>query len=141
LTRIRLEEALKNFRYRNSILNSQRGFSTEHDMKQFKDTLAQLSIDELWDVYRQTEAILPGKLAAKQRELEERLAKLGVAVGSFSPHTVRARRCYPKVLPKYRNPLNGSETWAGRGKQPRWVTNLLRSGKRIDDLRIDRAAT
>ncbi|MGO4512593.1 H-NS family nucleoid-associated regulatory protein [Bradyrhizobium sp. 2TAF36] len=40
-----------------------------------------------------------------------------------------------KVLPKYRNSLNGSETWAGRGEQPRWVTNLLRSGKRIDDLR------
>jgi DNA-binding protein H-NS len=110
-------------------------------MKQFKDTLAQMSIDELWDVYRQSEAILPGKLAAKQKELEVRLAKPGVAVGPFKPNTVRGRRRYPKVLPKYRNPLNGSETWAGRGKQPRWVTNLLRSGKRIDDLRIDRAAT
>jgi DNA-binding protein H-NS len=110
-------------------------------MKQLRDTFAQMSIDELWDIYRQTEAILPGKLAAKQRELEGRLAKLGAALGAVSPHTVRARRRYPKVLPKYRNPSNGSETWAGRGRQPRWVTNLLRAGKRIDDLRIDRAAT
>ncbi|WP_247431720.1 H-NS histone family protein [Bradyrhizobium sp. 139] len=110
-------------------------------MKQPKDMFDQMSIDELWDFYRHTQAILPGKLAAKQKELEERLAKLGAAVGSVPPHTVRARRHYPKVLPKYRNPLNGSETWAGRGKRPRWVTNLLRSGKRIDDLRIDRAAT
>jgi DNA-binding protein H-NS len=109
-------------------------------MKRLKDTLAQMSMDELWDIYRQTEAILPGKLAAKQRELEEQWAKLGGAVGSFARQTVRARRPYPKVLPKYRNPLNGSETWAGRGKQPRWVTNLLKAGKRIDDLRIDRTA-
>ncbi|SFQ27806.1 DNA-binding protein H-NS [Bradyrhizobium sp. Ghvi] len=106
-------------------------------MKLSSDALAQMSIDQLWDLYRQTEAILPAKLAAKQKTLEERLAKLGRAV---APNTVRAQRRYPKVLPKYRNPSNRSETWAGRGKQPRWVTNLLKSGKRIDDLRIDRAA-
>jgi DNA-binding protein H-NS len=106
-------------------------------MKMSSDMLAQMSIDQLWDLYRQIEAILPGKLAAKQKTLEEWLAKLG---GAVSPHTDHARRRYPKVLPKYRNPSNGSETWAGRGKQPRWVTNLLKSGKRIDDLRIDRAA-
>jgi DNA-binding protein H-NS len=106
-------------------------------MKLSSDMLAQMSIDQLWDLYRQTAAILPGKLEAKQKTLEERLAKLG---GAVAPHTVRARRRYPKVLPKYRNPSNRSETWAGRGKQPRWVTNLLKSGKRIDDLRIDRAA-
>ncbi|WP_354258036.1 H-NS histone family protein [Bradyrhizobium sp. F1.13.3] len=47
----------------------------------------------------------------------------------------------PRSFQSNRNPLNGSETWAGRGKQPRWVTNLLKSGKRIDDLRIDRTAT
>ncbi|MGY4371091.1 DNA-binding protein H-NS [Bradyrhizobium sp. LB1.3] len=110
-------------------------------MKQFKGMLEGMSTNELWDFYRHTRAILPGKLAAKQKELEERLAKLGAAGGSVPPHTVRARRHYPKVLPKYRNPLNGSETWAGRGKQPLWVASLLRSGKRIDDLRIDRAAT
>jgi hypothetical protein len=29
-----------------------------------------------------------------------------------------------------------SETWAGRGKQPRWLTAQLRSGKLLDDFRI-----
>jgi len=105
-------------------------------MKQFKDTLAQMSINELWDVHGQVADILAAKLTADKTEPDKRLAKLGPA-----PHTVRARRPYPKVLPKYRNPSNVSETWAGRGKQPRWVKKLLRSGKRIDDLRIDRAAT
>ena len=33
-----------------------------------------------------------------------------------------------------------SETWAGRGKKPRWLTAQLKSGKRIDGFRIDLAA-
>jgi DNA-binding protein H-NS len=46
------------------------------------------------------------------------------------------RRQYPKVIPKYRNPLQASETWSGRGKQPRWVQLALQSGQRLEDLEI-----
>jgi DNA-binding protein H-NS len=45
------------------------------------------------------------------------------------------RRPYPKVLPKYRNP-KGGETWTGRGKQPRWLTAQLKSGKKLNDFLI-----
>jgi DNA-binding protein H-NS len=105
------------------------------NMEQFSDTLAGMTIDELWDVRAEVDAILKAKLTAEKSELERRLAKLRPAVETS------ARRPYPKVLPKYRNPSNRSETWAGRGKQPGWVRKLLRSGKRIDDFRIDGAAT
>jgi hypothetical protein len=40
-------------------------------------------------------------------------------------------------LSKYINPAQPSETWAGRGKQPRWLAAQLKSGKRSDDFRID----
>lgn len=50
------------------------------------------------------------------------------------------RRPYPVVVPKYRNPEQPSETWAGRGKTPRWLTAQLNSGRRIDDFRIRYAA-
>lgn len=50
------------------------------------------------------------------------------------------RRPYPVVVPKYRNPERPSETWAGRGKTPRWLTAQLKSGRRIDDFRIRYAA-
>jgi DNA-binding protein H-NS len=33
----------------------------------------------------------------------------------------RAQRKYPRVFPKFRNPKEPSETWSGRGKQPRWL--------------------
>jgi DNA-binding protein H-NS len=40
-----------------------------------------------------------------------------------------------KVAPKYRNP-NGTETWSGRGKRPRWFLAALKSGKKEKDLLI-----
>ena len=46
------------------------------------------------------------------------------------------RRKYPPVLPKYQNPGNPAETWAGRGKQPRWLVSELKAGKNIDDFLI-----
>src|SRR6202048_1007984 len=57
-----------------------------------------------------------------------------------APHNVKrmghARRPYPQVFPKYRNPAEPSETWTGRGKQPRWLTAQLKSGKQLEDFRI-----
>lgn len=41
-----------------------------------------------------------------------------------------------KVAPKYRNPANASETWTGRGKQPRWMAALVNSGKSPADFLI-----
>jgi DNA-binding protein H-NS len=41
-----------------------------------------------------------------------------------------------KVAPKYRNPANPSETWAGRGQPPRWLAAELKSGKKLEDFLI-----
>jgi len=40
-----------------------------------------------------------------------------------------------KVKPKYRNPATG-ETWAGRGKRPRWFAEALAAGKKEKDFLI-----
>ncbi len=41
-----------------------------------------------------------------------------------------------KVAPKYRNPAKPSETWTGRGKQPRWMAALTAKGKKPEDFLI-----
>lgn len=43
-----------------------------------------------------------------------------------------------QVKPKYRSP-DGSETWSGRGKAPKWMKDLLDAGKRKEDYEIDRS--
>lgn len=93
-----------------------------------------MSADDLWILHEKIRAILSAKLDAEKQELERRLAQLK----GRHERNERARRPYPKVHPKYRNPERPSETWSGRGKQPRWVSALLRSGKKVDDLLIAR---
>jgi DNA-binding protein H-NS len=41
-----------------------------------------------------------------------------------------------KVAPKYRNPADPSQTWAGRGQPPRWLAAELKSGKKLEDFLI-----
>ena len=41
-----------------------------------------------------------------------------------------------KAKIKYRNPHNDSETWTGRGRQPRWVAFHVTNGGSLDDLTI-----
>jgi DNA-binding protein H-NS len=48
----------------------------------------------------------------------------------------KAGRKLGKVAPKYRNPENGSETWTGRGKQPRWMAERVAQGKTPEDFLI-----
>jgi DNA-binding protein H-NS len=79
---------------------------------------------------------LAGKILVKKSRLEQRLRQLGQVVPASDGHMSRARRPYPKVVPKFRNPERPSETWAGRGKTPRWLTAQLRCGKKVDDFRI-----
>jgi DNA-binding protein H-NS len=35
--------------------------------------------------------------------------------------------------PRYRNPSDTSQTWSGRGRQPRWLQQELAGGKSLDD--------
>ena len=41
-----------------------------------------------------------------------------------------------KVAPKYRNPANPDQTWAGRGKPPKWLAAHLDKGRKLDEFLI-----
>jgi DNA-binding protein H-NS len=96
--------------------------------------LKSMSVHDLWELHELIVTELSHKMMAERAMLEDRLRLLSSANANGA--LKRDRRPYPKVLPKYRNPTNRKETWAGRGKQPRWVTAQLRSGKKLADLLI-----
>lgn len=93
-----------------------------------------MSSDELWVFYEQVYATLVRSIAAERARIGERLRKIELVSDAVAAY--RRGRPYPKVLPLYRNPKNPAQTWSGRGRQPHWVRAQLRSGKRLDDLRI-----
>ena len=95
------------------------------------DDLKQMSIDDLWELHEQTISTLSSMLLEQKTRLEMRLRDLAVESADK-----QARRHYPPVLPKFRNPDRLSETWTGRGRQPRWLSAQLKGGKRLEDFRI-----
>jgi DNA-binding protein H-NS len=108
-----------------------------------KSDFKAMDFDRLWLLYEDLTQVLAEKIAAEKIELEKRLAQLSRIspigeAGAALPEakTGRPRRKYPKVLPKYFNPSAPTETWSGRGKQPRWLVAALRSGSKLDDFLI-----
>ena len=95
------------------------------------DKFNSMSIDELWSLHEEIRAVLSSKMLEEKTRLERKLSQLRAEAPS---HDLRPP--YPPVRPKYRNPVRPSETWAGRGKQPRWLSDQLRSGKKLDEFLI-----
>lgn len=101
-----------------------------------------MSVDELWQLHEELSQVLSIRLTSEKRELEKRLAQLRREKESRQSETMdarsppRERRKYPRVFPKYRNPEEPSETWSGRGKQPRWLTAALKTGHKIEEFVI-----
>ena len=85
--------------------------------------LNSMSIDELWELHERVITILASKTEEEKSRLEKLLAKLKT-VGLAKP-PARERRPYPPVVPKYRNPKKLGQTWAGKGKQLRWLQAQL----------------
>lgn len=48
----------------------------------------------------------------------------------------KTRKPLGKVAPKYRNPANPTETWSGRGKQPRWLAAYTGNGRSAEEFLI-----
>jgi DNA-binding protein H-NS len=112
-------------------------------MKKFD--LELMSVDDLWSLHEQISEILSARITSEKRELEKRLAVLSRGGDLFEKRDAspsdngKARRKYPRVVPKYRNPLT-FETWSGRGKQPRWLVAAIKTGRKIEDFKIGGAA-
>ena len=98
--------------------------------------LEQMGVDKLWKLHGEISEILAAKIVAEKELLEHRLSHLQTASLPEPETRASERRPYPRVFPKFRNPDDRSQTWAGRGKQPRWLTAQLRSGRRVDEFRI-----
>jgi DNA-binding protein H-NS len=96
-----------------------------------------MSVDQLWSLHEMIASVLAHKITAEKERLEQRLRELRLSEAGTSKMPAKPRRPYPKVHPKYRNPDRPTETWAGRGKQPRWLNAQLRSGKKLEDFKID----
>jgi DNA-binding protein H-NS len=99
--------------------------------------LKSMSIDRPVGLRDRVDAALRGKVVDQRRTLETELTKLSRFHGGAGRGKLSARGgLRGAVAPKYRNPANPAETWAGRGLKPRWLTAAIKAGKKQDDFLI-----
>jgi DNA-binding protein H-NS len=98
--------------------------------------LKSMSIDKLSKLREQVAAALNAKAIEERRAVQDQLSKLDrLAAGGSRGKGVRGG-LRGAVAPKYRNPDNPEETWAGRGLKPRWLAAALKTGKKLEDFSI-----
>jgi DNA-binding protein H-NS len=100
------------------------------------NNLKSMSIDKLMKLKEQIDMVLGAKVVEERRTLEQRLGNLGRLTAGGPGRRRVGKGARGAVAPKYRNPENPVETWAGRGLKPRWLSAALKAGKKIEDFSI-----
>ena len=101
-----------------------------------------LKTEEIQTLIKELEQELENRMESEKKaladEIRTRAEALGIPVRDLMNLVNDKSRKKPgAVQAKYANPDNPSETWAGRGRKPRWVDDQLKNGKTLDDLLID----
>jgi DNA-binding protein H-NS len=112
--------------------------------------LEQLGDQELRQVTERVREVLHGRFSSRTQEFRELAREMGFAVTLTKIGKETSRRGTRQaqeedrrrdVSAKYRNPDNPAETWAGRGRKPKWVQDRLDQGTPLNDLLIKRSGT
>jgi DNA-binding protein H-NS len=115
------------------------------DSNMTKDLAKEYNLDEL----DKEELVKLGKLVDKalntvekrrQKDAREAAKKAALEFG-YTPEelfgSAKAKSApKSKAPPKYANPNDQSMTWTGKGRQPEWIKEYLRSGKDLADIEI-----
>jgi len=102
--------------------------------------LKSMSIDKLSKLKDQIDTALRAKVADERRTLEAELGRLSRLSTSESRSKGFRFGARGPVAPKYRNPQNPSETWAGRGLKPLWLAAAIKAGKKLEHFSIAQTA-
>jgi DNA-binding protein H-NS len=107
-------------------------------------SLMQLSVNELNDLKVTIDHVIEEKKKSERvavlEEVKAMVAKAGMTLDEVIGNTKSGKRASrgpgKSVAPKYRNPANASETWTGRGRQPKWVADYVSKGHSLSSIQI-----
>jgi DNA-binding protein H-NS len=103
--------------------------SKEYPMVQAN--LVSMSVEDLLQLHDD----IGNVLSQKASQLQSQLAALGdggLAAANSGGRRRTSKMKGRKVAPKYRNPKNRSETWAGRGRMPLWLAAEIKKGRKLE---------
>lgn len=102
-----------------------------------------MSLDDLRNLRTQIDRAISSYETRRRKEalaaLERTARDMGFNLADLTgAQQARGRRAAAggESPAKYAHPEDPSQTWSGRGRRPRWVTEQLESGKSLEDLRV-----
>lgn len=98
-----------------------------------------LSETEIQALIDNAEKALKEKQSSKRKEVIAKIKELAASIGvtvELVEGDKKVERKTGKVAAKYRNPVDASQTWTGRGLAPKWMQDLLAEGRNKSEFEI-----
>ena len=96
--------------------------------------LQKMSYAELAELRAQVDRTMVDRQGAERMALRQKMADLAKEHGlSLDEVLGKARKGKGSVAPKYRDPKNPANTWAGRGRMPLWMVAATKGNKTKKD--------
>ena len=101
-----------------------------------------MSLDDLRTLRTQIDRAISSYETRRRKEamaaLERTAREMGFNLSELTGAGGRGRRggsaSAGEGQPKYAHPEDPNQTWSGRGRRPRWVTEQIGAGKSLEDL-------
>ena len=104
--------------------------------------ISNLSVEELKKLQVQAEALIASKKDQAVEDAYHQILEIAENVGLSIEQILefgaskRKKATRKSVEPRYRSKANPSDTWTGRGKQPRWLVAELEKGAKLESFLI-----
>jgi len=98
-----------------------------------------LSESEIQALIGNAEKALKDRQSSKRKEVIAQIKELAASIGvtvEIQDGEKKSERKSSKVAARYRNPSNSAQTWTGRGLAPKWMQELLASGRDKSEFEI-----
>src|SRR5205823_8758474 len=103
-----------------------------------------LSIEELTHILKEVSRIVDKRVVAEigqNRLYAQKFAEsVGLEVKDTRQNLKEKKGGSEKRTKIYKHPENDSLVWEGSGRKPKWLTDLLKSGRNLDDFRVSQTS-
>lgn len=102
--------------------------------------LGAMTLEELKHLHKEvTEAITTYEERRRVEAiaaLEVKAQEMGFKLSNLLGAAAKSKGSKGGSVPKYVHPENPTVTWTGRGRQPAWIKEALKSGRSLDEFLI-----
>jgi DNA-binding protein H-NS len=103
-----------------------------------------LSLEELAHILKEVSKIVDRRVATElgqYRSYAQKFAEsVGLEIKGTGEKTKEEKGGSGKKTTLYKHPENDSLVWEGSGRKPKWLTDLLKSGRNLDEFRVSQAS-